>query len=223
MKPQNYFSTSIHTVLKNLIEAKSKRDNIRFTGYQLASALSMPRSIITKLTHPDESKRIFNPKIETLLKIVEYFREDGFNITIEDLLGISNRSIEVQPQRIPQNDDINTVALVSLNNTKEIIGTIEVKLPNSSKNFLALLSEENIDPFFKIGSIFIIDLDMNPVHDTLIAIKLDGSEKVQIKKYCKVKNKITLKPLNSNNNDISLMPTQTCKILGVVIHINAKT
>ena len=222
MKILNNFSTSIHTVLRNLIEEKSKRDNTRFTSYQLANALSMPRSIITKLTHTDESKRISNPKIETLIKIVDYFRKEGFNITIDDLLGIRDRPIDVHSQ-VLSNNNARPILLYSLSDISQKMGTIEIKLPKTHKNLIALCSEENIDPFFKIGSIFVVDLDIQPAHDMLIAARLDSSQKVRIKKYAREKNKIILKSLNYGDKNITLMPTQLCKILGAVIHINAKT
>lgn len=222
MKVPNNFSTSIHTVLKDLIEEKSKRDNIKFTSYQLASALSMPRSIITKLTHTDESKRICNPKIDTLIKIVEYFKEDGFNITIDDLLGIRARSVEVQSQPIMSNN-LQSILLYSLANIEQKMGSIEIKLSDTHKNVLAFYLEEDIEPFFKVGSIFIVDLDLEPTHDMLVALQLDNTKQIHIKKYFVEKNKIVLKSLNYKNKDIPLMPTQTCKILGVIVQINAKT
>lgn len=223
MKIPNNFSTSIHTVLKDLIEEKSKRDNIKFTSYQLASALSMPRSIITKLTHTDESKRICNPKIDTLIKIVEYFKEDGFNITVDDLLGIKARSVDVQSQSSMARNSLQSIFLYSLANIEQKMGIIEIKLSDAHKNVLAYYLEEDIEPFFKTGSIFIVDLDLQPSHDTLIALQLDNSKKINIKKYFVEKNKIILKSLDYKNKDIVLMPTQACKILGVIVQINAKT
>lgn len=221
MKTENNFLPTIHTVLKDLIEAKSKRDGIKFTSYQLANALAMPRSIITKLTHPDESKRISNPRIETLVKIVDFFREDGFNITIDDLLGI-NRTIDVQAQSIESVNHTYSINLFSLSNSKQKIGTFDLSLPNKHKNIHALYAENEVAPYFKAGSIFIIDLDAEPNHDHLIAIKFDTAEIVHIKKYYKNNNKVILKSLN-DDTEIVLMPTQACKILGVVIQVNAKT
>lgn len=223
MKDINNFSTSIHTVLKGLIEEKSKRDNVKFTGYQLAYALGMPRSIITKLTHSDESKRIVNPKIETLLKIVEFFKSDGFDITIDDLLGRTSRSIDIQSQPLLLNKELQTVLLYSINNAMQFLGSVDVKLPSSVNNARAFYLEEDIQPFFKIGSIFVVDLNREPSNDTLIAVRLDASEKIQIMKYHHIKNKTILKPLNNDENDIVLMPTHSYNILGVVIQINAKT
>lgn len=223
MKDINNFSTSIHIVLKKLIEEKSRRDNIKFTGYQLASALDMPRSIITKLTHPDVSKRIVNPKIETLLKIVDFFKSDGFDITIDHLLGVNNRSIDIQSQTLSLNKEIQTVSLYSINNMRQRLGSVDVKLCNTLNNVRAYYLEEDVEPFFKIGSVFIVDLNREPSNDTLIAIQFDTSDKVQIKKYYHKKNKIILKSLNNTENDIVLMPTHICNILGVVIQINVKT
>ena len=220
--PNNY-STSIHIVLKDLIEAKSIRDKTRFTGYQLASALSMPRSIITKLTHSDASKRIINPKIETLIKIVEFFREDGFDITIDDLLSVNNKPVDVQSLQSTLSNQPLTIALYSLKNAENKLGTVVITLSQSHKNIMALYSEEDMSSFFKSGSIFIIDLDMIPVHDTLIAVRLGSLGGYQIKKYICKRNKIILKSLNDKDNDITLMPTQTCKIAGVVVQVNAKT
>lgn len=220
--PNNY-STSIHIVLKDLIEAKSIRDKTRFTGYQLASALSMPRSIITKLTHSDASKRIVNPRIETLIKIVEFFREDGFDITIDNLLSVNNESVDVQSLQATLSSQLQTIDLYSLNNAEKKMGTVDITLSQSYKNILALHLEEDMAPFFKSGSIFVIDLDMIPVHDTLIAVKLDLSDRYHIKRYVCKRKKIILKSLNDEDKDITLMPTQTCKIAGVVVQVNAKT
>ena len=173
MKSENNFLPTIHTVLKDLIEAKSKRDGIKFTSYQLANALAMPRSIITKLTHPNESKRINNPRIETLMRIVDFFRKDGFNLTIEDLLGI-NQKIDVQTLSIKSVNQIHSINLYSLSNSKQKIGMFDLSLSSEHKNTTAFYAENEVSSFFKIGSIFIVDLDAKPENDQLIAIKFDN-------------------------------------------------
>lgn len=182
----------------------------------------MPGSIITKLTHADESTRISKPRIETLIKIVDFFRADGFDITIDDFLSLHNKSIDVQSLLPVSSKERLSIPLYSLQDAEQKMGTIEAALPNTS-HALALYSENDIDPFFKSGSIFIIDLDMKPTHDTLVAVKLESSEQIHIKKYYLEKNKIILKSLNAKEKDITLMPTQGCTILGVIIQINAKT
>lgn len=207
---QNNISTSIHIVLKELIEAKSKRDKIKFTSYQLANALSMPRSIISKLTNPDESKRILNPRIETLIKIVDFFREDGFDITIDDLL------------KKKTDKYIANIGTYSLSNLDSKIGNVQISTSSNSTNLVALHAEKDISPFFKSGSIFIVDRDKNPEHENLIAIKFSNSEEVQIKKYLRDRNKIILQSLDYQAKDSVLLPTEECTIVGVIVQVNAK-
>ena len=123
--------TSIHLVLRDLIEKKSKRDKVKFTSAQLANALCMPRSMITKLTCLDESKRVINPRIDTLLKIVDFFRSDGFNITIDDLLGITKKSIiDVREAKLQYQNISRTVSFYFplLIIMKKKLGTIDIKI-----------------------------------------------------------------------------------------------
>lgn len=224
MEITNNFSSSLHTVIRELIEKKSQRDDNPFTASQLAAALGMPRSMITKLTHVDKSKRVTNPRIDTLLKIVDFFKADGFSITIEELLGMESKTIEINNDNIV-NASTFTIPIHALDDKNKKLGTIDINLNTStqSKNIFALRANRDIKPFFKIGSIFIIDKDMPPENDTLIAIKLDTSKEVHIKKYLLEKNKIILKSFDNDEKDIVLMPTTQCEIIGVVIQVNAKT
>lgn len=221
LKVTNHFSTSIHIVLKDLIEAKSKRDQIKFTGYQLANALAMPRSIITKLTHPDVSKRIVNPRIETLIKIIDFFRKDGFEVKIDDLLSV-DKTIEIQSLS-PVKSVLSTIQLYSLDNAREKIGVIDIALGNECTNVVGFKSLVDMTPLFKAGSIFIVNTNIKPEHDNLIAIRLNSEEQISIKKYYKQKNKVILKSLDDKNDGLMLQPTDTCQIIGVVIQVNAKT
>ncbi|OGT42097.1 MAG: hypothetical protein A3F42_02365 [Gammaproteobacteria bacterium RIFCSPHIGHO2_12_FULL_37_34] len=224
MKISNNFTTSIHLMLRNLIDAKSTRDQIKFTSAQLANALCMPRSMITKLTHPDESKRVVNPRIDTLLKIVEFFKSDGFNITINDLLGITTKSIDVQNQKILIQDFTRKILLHSFNfkSTKKL-GTIDMKVPSNSKNILALYADKDIKPFFKKGSIFIIDKDQHLEDGMLVAIVSHDSLETQIKKYHIEGNKRILKSLDHHVKEIVLMPHLKIEMIGAIIQVNAKT
>jgi len=212
---------SLHTVLKDLIEQKSKRDNVEFTAYQLARLLDMPRSLITSLTHRDESKRVTNPRISTLLKIVDFFRADGFDITIEDLLGLQSKSIDIKQEMAITNQSTATLTIYSL--TNKYLGEIDLNISSSSKNIFALYSDKEILPFFKAGSIFVIDKDSLPENGNLVAVILNNSDRIDIKKYFFSKSKICLQSLDEEQKDIVIMPTMQCKIIGVIIHVNAKT
>ncbi|HSW75745.1 MAG TPA: S24 family peptidase [Candidatus Saccharimonadales bacterium] len=211
---------SIHTVLRNLIEEKSKRDGIEFTAYQLARALDMPRSLITSLTHSDESKRVVNPRISTLLKIVDFFRADGFNIKIEDLLGLNTNIIDIAQEQPAIDQTLITIPVYSLANKK--LGTIDLNISNSSTNVIALHINEEIPPFFKMGSIFIIDKDLSPENENLVAVTLNNPDQFLIKKYLYSKGKTYLQSLDKQEK-IVVMPTMQLKIIGVIIQVNAKT
>lgn len=76
----------IHYSLRKLIELKSLRDGCDFTAYKLAQETNIPHSILTKLIHLDESKRVINPRVDTLRKIIRFFQNDGFNVTIDSLI-----------------------------------------------------------------------------------------------------------------------------------------
>jgi len=222
-KVKNNFNFSLHLVLKDLIEEKSNRDQVKFTSSQLATALCMPRSMITKLTHPDESKRVMNPRIDTLLKIVDFFRADGFNITIDDLLGITKKSVDVQEQNILSQSIIKKIPLYSFNAiSNKKIGTIDIKTSCKSRNLLAYYTNEDIKPFFKKGSIFIIDKDQQLDDDTLVAILSKKTMEIKIKKYHIENKKQILKPLDPSDKQI-IIPNQFFEVVGVVIQVNAKT
>lgn len=80
-------TTSIHLVISELMSMKSDKDGCCFTGAKLANAIDVPRSSICRLLHPDADKRITNPTVEMLLKILNFFRNEGFDVTMDHLFG----------------------------------------------------------------------------------------------------------------------------------------
>ena len=76
---------NLNRALRALLDAKTQRDQTPFTVYQLAKAIEMPHSILVKLMHEDPSKRVYNPRIETLMRIVSFFQQDGFAVTLDSL------------------------------------------------------------------------------------------------------------------------------------------
>ena len=92
----------IHVTRKTLMQLKSEHDGITFTLYRLAKAVNMPHSVLVRLLHHQPSRRVNNPRIDTLSKIVEFFKIDSFNVTVNDLLmGLSEKSeINIQTEKI---------------------------------------------------------------------------------------------------------------------------
>jgi transcriptional regulator with XRE-family HTH domain len=216
----------IHLSLKELMRKKSKRDRVNFTTYQLAKALSMPHSMLIRLMHPDPAKRVENPRIDTLSKIIEFFKSDGFNVTVDDLLtGFkAKKAVNVQTQAIEAFVSEKIVSVYSFEAKKhEKIGLVNVRLTSNVKSIIALLADEDVKPMFKKGSIFIIDTEIKPENDTLVAVKIDGYSKVLIRKFYIEGRQKVLKSYDGTTTPIILMPTMRYSILGVVIQVNAKT
>lgn len=86
-------TASIYQVINQLMAMKSDIDGCCFTGAKLANAIDVPRSSICRLLHPDEAKRITNPTVEMLLKILNFFRDEGFDVTMDHLLGFRQSPI----------------------------------------------------------------------------------------------------------------------------------
>jgi hypothetical protein len=214
-------TTSIHIELRRLIDEKSQRDKVSFTACQLAHALGMPRSMITKLTHPDESKRVTNPRVDTLMKIVDFFRADGFAVTIEDLLGRETKVVDVRGQLLPKNRSI-SVPIYSLDAPDDKLGKVAIKISVNHSKILGFRTSKAIKPFFKVGSIFIVDPTAELEDDVLIAVKLASDGRIDIKKYKKHKNKVMLESLDNKEKSIHLLPTSQVIIVGVVVQINAQ-
>jgi hypothetical protein len=217
-------TNNIHFSLRTLIDLKSQKDNSEFTIYKLAKQLSMPHSVLTKLMHEQPDKRVNNPRIDTLDKIVTFFREDGFNITIDDLLhGLKNPSyIDV----IPQEDVLErnaTISLFPINQADQKIGTIDVLIENKSKDLIAFSAHEDIGSFFKKGSIFITDKSSKPEHNSLVAVDLYGKNSIHVMKYCISGHKRVLYSLNESEDPVTILPTKIIKIIGVIVQVNAKT
>ncbi|MCZ6914679.1 MAG: hypothetical protein O7C59_09610 [Rickettsia endosymbiont of Ixodes persulcatus] len=223
-KEINMLGNKIHITLKKLMQLKSERDGMTFTLYQLAKAVNMNHSVLVRLLHHRPNKRINNPRIDTLAKIVAFFKTDGFNVTVNDLLiGLSEKSeINIQTEKTDSLLTEVKLPLYSFDTAHpEKIGTASIKLATIPNNAVAFLSEETIQPLFKKGSIFIVDTQLKPKKDSLIAITLEKHSKILIKKLHIERNKKWLKPID-NSTDPVILELRQHSIIGVIIQINAK-
>jgi transcriptional regulator with XRE-family HTH domain len=212
----------IHITIKKLMQLKTKRDGINFTLYQLAKALDMPHSILLRLVHSQPNKRVNNPRIDTLSKIVEFFKTDGFNITINDLLmGVQEDIVTIQDQKLDSFLTEVQLPLYPFDTTQpEKIGIATIKLAAIPNKAIAFLSDETMHPLFKLGSIFIVDTQLKPEQDSLVAVKLESYSKILIKKFHIEHNKKWLKSID-NSTEAILMKPQYHSIIGIIIQINA--
>ena len=220
-------SNNIYLALTKLLELKSERDEIKFTPSMLANAIGMPHSMVIKIAHADPSKRVKNPRIDTLARIVDYFQQDGFNVTVNDLItGLKSKNIDVKSQPLATFSVPTSIPLYSMDATLDnSLGTIDVNLTQDTKDAFAIVADEHIKPLFNKGAVFVIDTALQPEHDTLVAAKINESDKIVIRKLHIQGHKKILKSLDSNDETIELMPTSSNHIVGVVIqvNVNAKT
>ncbi|GAB4392407.1 MAG: hypothetical protein Tsb005_06270 [Gammaproteobacteria bacterium] len=217
---------NIHNTLKELIAKKSQRDNQKFTIYQLARAINMPHSILVKLIHADPNKRVSNPRIDTLHKIVEFFRQDGFELTIDDLLLGFNKfnKINVLEQEIPIFTLSKSIPIYTMEMPQpRPLGFVDISLTRVSESIVAFLAEEDIRPMFKKGSVFVIEPNLKPKHGMLVAARIDGYNKLLIRKFMLQGHKQILISHDKTLEPIELMPTYNHYLLGVVIQVNVKT
>lgn len=226
MELVNNFRNGIQETLKLLIQQKTLRDHKRFTGSQLAKAINVKRSIIQRLIHPDPSKRVTNPRIETLQKIVDFFVADGFSISLDTFLAADKQSIDVDSQIFELSNNMQSLALYSWSKPMtEKLGIIELRVDSHSTNLVAYLADQPLPPIFKQGSIFIIDQNAKLTNGNLVAVYEQVTGKLFIKKYQYERNIVVLHSLDPLEESHSIMPTEatTYMILGVIVQVNAKT
>lgn len=213
----------IHLTLKALMQMKSERDGTNFTLYQLAKALNMPHSILSRLVHSQPSKRVNNPRIDTLFKIVKFFKAEGFNITINDLLlGFKEDTVNIQDQKLNSFLTEVKLPLYSFNTDQsKKLGIATIKLTTIPNHVIAFLSDEAMQPLFKQGSIFIVDTQLKIKKDSLVAIKLINHSKILIRKFHLERNKKWLKSIDGSTDPV-ILEKKYHSIIGVIIQINAK-
>lgn len=211
----------ISIVLNELIDKKSQRDGIKFTSSKLASALDLPRSSISRLIHPDRNKRLTNPTIGTLIKIVEFFKNDGINVSVNDFVGLNNeRVIDVQEQEVGLLKYSITVPVYNLDGMLETeISTIAVNVDDNTNKFVAFVIKEDIKPIFKSGSIFIINESLIPQDDNLIGVKLEDKNQILIGKLHKNNDKMIVSLLDQKYTEKNICLISNYSIIGVVVQI----
>lgn len=223
----NEFSSYLVGSINQLMELKSEREHKNFTMYQLAKAINMPHSMLIKLLHADPNKRVLNPRVETLAKIVRFFQEDGFNITIDDVLSgniLSKNTIEVADQVCDGDAKKKSITLYDMSgDLNKTLGLITLPVSSNSEDLIAFISSENIEPMFKKGSVFIVDKNLKPTNNTLVAAVNNTNNRILIRKYYVANNIKTLKSYDNEIKDIDLSLNKETQILGVIIQVDAKT
>ncbi len=199
-------STTLSLSLKKLVALKSARDSKKFTFNQLSKAIEMPHSMLVKLVHSDPEKRVHNPRIDTLVKIVNFFKQDGFDISLDQLLENKERAEQ-------------TIPLYSMESNKKI-GNLSIQLASEIPKAIAIVSNEYIRPMFKKGTIFIVDTDKQPDNDSLIAVKNRTKGEIKIVTLTIIEEKKIFIHYNDNYLPIRLTPVEDYEIIGIIAQVN---
>lgn len=209
--------------LNTLIKLKSKRDNAKFTAYKLSKEIDVDRSLIQRILKGE----VESPRLDTLMKITKFFVDDGFALTIDELVGWKSNLTDLFDHNltVEKAEQATTLPLYQMSNfdgTK--IGATTISLPKISPGTIAIVSTEYISPYFDAGSIFITDMLKTPEHNHLIMVKELNSNHLMLKKYI-VNNDGTkkLRTYDVNDNSIQIaFNEEKTKIIGVVIKIISK-
>lgn len=187
-------SQHIRDQILNLIKLKSDRDRVDFSLKSLADAIKISSSIFYKLLRDDEAKKTKYISKNVLKKITDYFQSEGFNISLDEILG--SKKVYIEDTRLTPEKTKTGIKIFDSNNCLICIGKIDtdIELNFADHDIIGYKFEEFIPPFFPSGSIWFADADKEPENDTICAFKFDN--KVVLKRYLIAKNEILLGDLN---------------------------
>ena len=137
---------------------------------------------------------------------------------------MGKRNINVQEQKIEPLKHSVSIPIYTFDGETDIEkSTITLPIGDSNKNLIGLLAEQDIEPIFKKGSVFVVNKDLTPEDGNLIAIKIEPNGLVLIRKFHKKNNKINVSLFDKFEEKIDLSTLKYYVILGVVIQVIAKT
>jgi len=214
---------NLSMIIRQLIAQKAARDGSNFNLSQLAKALNMPHSILVKLLHLDPAKRVTNPRIETLIKIVDFFRQEGFAVSLDNLFSgvLPEQHVDIASQKVGGFSIQKTLSVFSFAaHDAQPIGEVTIKLTRSTEHAVAYVANQDIPPLFKAGSLFVVDTYRLPKEDMMIAVRLMPGDEVKIGKLQISPHRRVLLAFDTHEPAIDISGAE---ILGVVIQVNAKT
>ena len=210
---------SLAEAISNLIALKSKRDNVKFTSYKLAKQIGVDRSLLQRLL----TGQIHNPRLDTIIKVIDFFVKDGFPLSLEDVIQWKSGIVSVPEQPVMEDVQVN-LSLYQMKHFGERIGNVTVSLPHHSLGRIAVLAEEDIGDFFKAGSVFIVDMMKRPEDNNMVMYRTEPN-KIIPAKFLDSGNMVRLTPCEGKG-EIKPVEISTDKakdsIIGVVIRINVK-
>ena len=118
------------------------------------------------------------------MKIVQFFQDDGFDITIDDVLKFqpNKHYFELQSgESLHKNIKVDLYNMLSETTSRT---SIQINVENNNQQLFAVKSSLDIPPLFKRGTVFIADVEKSIQEGTLAIV--DTSLGMDV---CKVLNK----------------------------------
>ncbi len=190
-------SADIRNHILDLIQKKSKRDNIEYTIRSLGRDINKCHSILYRYLTEDLSQQNKYLRVEILKKIADHFKSDGFDTSLERFL--NSDKIYIEGVNTVKTCIVNNIPMYNNKNTNELIETIqtEINLKYINHNFIAFKFDEYVPPIFHGGSIWFVDCDLEPVNNSICAIEYQN--KLILRKYFITKKDILLFDLNESS------------------------
>ena len=154
-----YYNSSFATTLRNLLEKKE------FNQQQLAKKLDVSRQTISLYANGNSL-----PDIETLKKIVNYFKDNGYDYSCDYWLGlISDPTTNVEAKEINKKYGLSKKSLKNL----EYINTLKKnKTVTHIKTINLILSQDN----YKIWTLIDRYLNIKIKDERILAVSNDNFE-----------------------------------------------
>ena len=165
--------------------------------------------------------KVQNPRIDTLIKITQYFIGEDFSLTVDDLMQWHTQVIGVQEQAALI-EETNTFPLYHSN---EFLGhafaTATLTAPRASLSTVAIYADDNMGPMCPLGSIFIVDMLREPQNGNLIAVRLNKAPGILVRRYFKTEHEpVVLKGPTPDVPAIIMDDKNDVVIVGVVTSTN---
>lgn len=204
--------------LRRLIDAKARRDNTKFTASRLAKSIDVNRSLIQRLL----TGEVENPRLDTLMKIARFFIADGFQLSLDDLIGLDHSYRNGQQLNSESADKQVAIPMYQADRFDgNPQGEAIVTLPDNTTGIIGIELTSDIDATFKAGSLLIVDTLREPEDRNFVAINIKRNTQVIIRRLSR--SSAGHSRFDPCELDQSPTPNAELNTIGVITWIKAKT
>nr|BFD33690.1 hypothetical protein GTC16762_33090 [Pigmentibacter ruber] len=205
----------IQNQIIKLINLKKDKDS-NFSLNALAEAIDVSSSVFYRLLSNDETKKTKYISKMVLKKIANYFQNNGYNISLDDILGV--KKIYTEDVSIIPKKTLKNIPVYSPSDSKEALfytdTDIDIKYINDK--IFGFKFDDFIKPIFNEGSIWFVNINKKPENDTICAIKY--KDKISLKRILINGKRILLGSIDKESSQIEELNINY-EILGEIIKV----